>query len=437
MIAAPASGSGKTTIVIGLLQALAMRGLSLSAFKCGPDYIDPLFHRSVFGTKGCNLDLFFTEPDIMRGLFCNAAKDTDISLIEGVMGYFDGIAMTDIASSWHVAKETATPVILIVNAKGSSLSLAATIQGMRDFRTPSMLAGVIFNNCPERLYTRLAPVIEKETGLRVFGYVPHLPEADFDSRHLGLVTPDQVADLRPRFQAIAAQLEKTIAIDELIALAGSTANIDAALPVLPATKENARIAVARDAAFCFYYEENLDLLRACGAELVFFSLLNDKALPDNVGGMYIGGGYPELHAKELSTNASMRTSIRSAVLSGLPTLAECGGFMYLQTTLEGPDGVKYDMANAIPGNCRNTGKLGRFGYIELTRQNKSIKGHEFHYWDSDNTGDAFVASKPHTDQSWNCIVAEKNLIAGFPHLYFWSNRQFAINFVESATRRLQ
>lgn len=447
MLAAPASGSGKTTVVIGLLQALLTRGHALSAFKCGPDYIDPLFHRSIFGTKGCNLDLFFTPPDIVRGLFCREANDTDISVIEGVMGYYDGVGMTVAASSWQVAKETETPAVLVVNAKGSSLSLAAIIKGMVSFRNKSMLRGVILNNCPERLYARIAPVIEKETGLRVFGYLPRMPEADFDSRHLGLVTPDQVADLRPRLEAIAGEMEKTIAIDDLIALARSATDIDASLPVVTPVDsvEKPLIAVARDNAFCFYYKENLDLFRAYGAELVFFSPLNDRTLPDNIGGLYIGGGYPEIYAKALSSNISMRENIRSAVLSGLPTVAECGGFMYLQTSLEAPDGTSYAMANAIPGNCRNTGKLGRFGYVTLTTQadtfiakaKQDIKGHEFHYWDSDNNGDAFAAAKPHGDQTWNCFVAAKNFVAGFPHLYFWSNRDFVDNFVGSTIRRQQ
>lgn len=447
MLTAPASGSGKTTVVIGLLQALLTRGHALSAFKCGPDYIDPLFHRSVFGTKGCNLDLFFTPPDIVRGLFCREANDTDISVIEGVMGYYDGVGMTDEASSWQVAKETETPVVLVVNAKGSSLSLAAIIKGMVAFRDNSMLRGVILNNCPRRLHERIAPVIEKETGLRVFGYLPHMSEADFDSRHLGLVTPDQVADLRLRLKAIADEMEKTVAIDDLIALAQSAADIEVSLPVVTpvAAAEKPLIAVAHDNAFFFYYKENLDLFRAYGAELFFFSPLSDRALPDNIGGLYIGGGYPEIYANTLSSNISMRESIRSAILSGLPTIAECGGFMYLQTSLEAPDGTSHAMANAIPGNCRNTGKLGRFGYVELTaktgtfiaKEQQTIKGHEFHYWDSDNNGDAFAATKPHSDQTWNCFVAGNNFVAGFPHLYFWSNRDFVDNFVKSAIRRQQ
>ncbi len=447
MLAAPASGSGKTTVVIGLLQALVARGHAVSAFKCGPDYIDPLFHRSAFGIKGCNLDLFFTPPDIVRGLFCREAEGTDVSVIEGVMGYYDGVGMTDEASSWQVAKDTDTPAVLIVNAKGSSLSLAAVIKGMVAFRDKSMLRGVILNDCPERLYTRLAPLIEKETGLRVFGHLPRLPEANFDSRHLGLVTPDQVAGLRMRLEAIAGELEKSVAIDELVTLAESAPDIDASLPAVTPfkTAEKPLIAVAGDAAFCFYYKENLDLLRAYGAELAYFSPLADKSLPKGTSALYLGGGYPEIYVKELSANISMRESIYSAVSSGLPTLAECGGFMYLQASLEAPDGNSYPMVNAIPGHCRNTGKLGRFGYITLTAQadtfiapkKQTIKGHEFHYWDSDNNGSAFTSAKPSSDQTWNCFVAGKNYIAGFPHLYFWSNPEFAGNFVKSATRRQQ
>ncbi len=444
MLAAPASGSGKTTLTMGLLQILLDRGFRPAAFKCGPDYIDPMFHREVLGVPGRNLDLFFTPPDIVRGLFRHGAATADFAVLEGVMGHYDGVGATSRASGWHMAAETNTPAILVVRPHGAFLSLAALVKGFVQFRDDSRLRGIVLNQCGTRLCDRLAPVLERETGLKVFGCVPTMPEAALESRHLGLATPDSVAELQRKIRFLADGMAATLDVDGLIRLAETAPDMSAALPIIrPVDNGPARIAVARDRAFCFYYQENLDLLRSFGAELVAFSPMRDKALPDDIGGLYLGGGYPELFAEELGRNVSMRQSVKTAVESGLPTVAECGGFLYLQAQLEGADGTRHPMAGVFEGTGYNAGRLGRFGYMSLRaerdtllcRQDEEILAHEFHYWDSVNAGDAYTAEKAGGGESWKCVMANENLYAGFPHLYFWSNPDMARRFVAASAGR--
>lgn len=444
MFAAPASGSGKTTLTMGLLGALIARGVRPASFKCGPDYIDPMFHREVLGVPGGNLDLFFTNADIAAGLLRRYAADADIAVLEGVMGYYDGVGATPEASSWRLASATDTPAILVLRPKGAFLSLAAAVNGFLRFRENSMLRGIVLNRCGEALYRKLAPMLERETGLRLYGHLPDVPEASLESRHLGLVTPDAVGELREKVRRLSAEAENSLDIPGLIELAQSAPALAASLPVIAPVEETpVRIAVARDEAFCFYYRENLDLLRSFGAELVFFSPLRDETLPENIGGLYLGGGYPELHAKELAANAAMRLAVGNAVASGLPAVAECGGFLYLQSNLADADDREHEMVGALPGTGRNARRLRRFGYVRLEARHDTLlcgKGeempaHEFHYWDSDNPGDSFAATKAAGDAVWDCIVARGNLFAGFPHLYFWSNPDLARRFVRAAARR--
>ncbi len=440
LITAPASGGGKTTVTLGLLQALLERGLRPASFKCGPDYIDPLFHREVVGVDGYNLDLFFSPPSVVRGLLARGSAGADIAVLEGVMGYYDGIGDNSDASSWAVAAATGTPAVMVVNARGASLSLAALLNGFRDFRSGSMLAGVILNRCSQHYHDKIAPVLERETGLRVFGCLPDNPAFDLPSRHLGLVTPDDVAELRHKLASLGTTLAETVDLEGLLALAASALPIREELcPLPPVFPEPVRIAVARDRAFCFYYRENLELLEELGAELVFFSPLRDATLPDALGGLYLGGGYPELFAAELAANAGMRESIAAAVRRGMPTIAECGGFLYLQEKLTDKDGRTHAMAGALPGQSRHAGGLRRFGYVKLTQRvdtllgpkGTAIKGHEFHYWDSSECGSSCVAEKP-AGGGWGCVQATGTCFAGFPHLYFRSNPDCAAAFVRAS-----
>ena len=438
LLAAPKSGAGKTTVVCGLLQALVNRNMTPAACKCGPDYIDPLFHSEIIGARGCNLDLFFTDEPTARGLLWQSSEGCDVAVLEGVMGYYDGLGgVTDRASAYHVAHATHTPVVLILDARGASLSLCAQLRGFLGFRRPSEIAGVLLNRCSPMQYEMLAKTIAAECGVPVFGYLPNLPACALESRHLGLVTAAEVADLKEKLRILAENLEKTVDVDGLLTLAQSAPPLDVpdgAVEPLPGRRPV--LAVAKDKAFCFYYRENLRLLQDLGAEIVEFSPLTDQALPQ-CDGLYLGGGYPELYTKQLSENVSMLESIASAIRSGLPTFAECGGFLYLHEEMTGEDGVTRPMAGVIPGGCRNTGKLRRFGYVTLTAKRDNllcaagdtIRAHEFHYYDSDSNGSDFHAEKPVSGRGWDCIHAAGTLFAGFPHLYFPANPEFARRFV--------
>ena len=394
LLAAGASGSGKTLITCGLLQALVNRNLTVASFKCGPDYIDPMFHSRVIGAKSANLDTFFTSPEVTRYLLSENAANCEIAVMEGVMGYYDGVAGTTTqASAYDLASVTDTPVILIVNSKGMSVSLAAYIKGFAEYRKDSHIKGVILNQMSPMLYPRMKELLEKETGLSVLGYVPKVEDCVIESRHLGLVLPDEIPQLRERLQKLAKILEDTLEIDEILKLAADASEVQAAEPRISFHLEKTvRIGVAEDEAFCFYYKDNFRLLKSMGAELVTFSPMRDEHLPENLKGLILGGGYPELNARELEANVSMREDIRRALNDGMPCLAECGGFMYLHDEMEAMDGNSYHMAGVISGRAYRTQRLNRFGYVTLTQKKEvlgmndmgGIPAHEFHYFDSEN-----------------------------------------------------
>jgi cobyrinic acid a,c-diamide synthase len=442
MIAGTASGAGKTTVTMGIMAALVERRMKISGFKCGPDYIDPMFHSKIIGSHSCNLDLFLMDESTTKSLFCKNARGSDIAVLEGVMGYYDGVADTTIAaSSYHVARCTQTPVILVVDVKGMSLSAAAVIMGYRNYREDSNIKGVLLNHCSEMQYRSLKPVLEKEQGIAVIGYLPWLEGCSLESRHLGLVTAGEVGDFEQKLSKLVRVMEETVDFDQLLKIAKSAPPLEAPdLVTEKITQRKPRIAVASDHAFCFYYQDNLDLLADLGAELVSFSPLSDERLPQGCHGMYLGGGYPELYAAELSQNSTMLQSIRNAVACGMPTIAECGGFMYLQNSLKDHTGKVFQMVGALPGAGVKTEHLQRFGYLNLTANKDNllckaggqISAHEFHYWDSTECGDAFTAKKPVNGDHWPCIAADENLFAGYPHLHFYSNKEFACNFVRAA-----
>ena len=431
LLAAGASGSGKTLITCGLLQALVNRGLKTASFKCGPDYIDPMFHSRVIGTKSRNLDTFFTDKEITRYLLCQNAAGCEISVMEGVMGFYDGVAGTTTrASAYDLACVTDTPVILIVNSRGMSVSLAAYVKGFMEYRKDSHIEGVIFNQMSPMLYPRMKKLLEDELGVRVLGYVPKVEDCVIESRHLGLVLPDEIPELQANLQRLSEILEKTLDIDGIIQVAEGAPEIEAQEPILDfCVKKPLRIGVADDEAFCFFYEDNFRILEKMGAELVHFSPVRDQKLPCGLDGLLLYGGYPELNGRELENNTSMREDIKKALDAGMPCMAECGGFMYLHDEMEGMDGNIYHMAGVIPGKAYRTPRLNRFGYVTLTQKQTvlgadmlgDIPAHEFHYFDSENCGKAFLAKKPESSRQWECIHGTETMLAGFPHLYYYGN----------------
>ena len=425
LLAAPRSGSGKTTMTCALLMALKRRGCAPCAFKSGPDYIDPMFHRAVLGVESRNLDLFFSAPETVRALYAKGAAGHGAAVCEGAMGFYDGLGgVSDRASAWHLADTLGLPVLLVVEPKGQSLTLAAELNGLVNFRTPSHIAGILLNNCTARMHALLAPMLEKETGLPVLGFLPKLPEAVIGSRHLGLYTAAEVENLQQKLALLADAAEEHIDWPRLLALCEKE---PPALPVQPETPPaRVRIAVAQDEAFCFTYAETLEAFRDAGAEVVFFSPLRDTALPENIGGLYLPGGYPELHARELSKNTSLLREIKRKIESGLPTAAECGGFLYLGQSLTDAEGQSWPMVGVLPGEAKDAGRLVRFGYAALSadsdsllfRAGESFPIHEFHHWDSTANGTALAAKKPVGGAAWRCGFVNEHFYAGFPHLYW-------------------
>ena len=434
LIAAPASGSGKTLITCGILQALVNRGMKVASFKCGPDYIDPMFHSRVIGTRSKNLDAYFVGTDTLRYLFARTAEENDISVIEGVMGFYDGnsVLSTD-ASSHDVSRKLEAPVILLLNSKGASISNLATLKGFMEFRENN-IRGVIFNQMSQRVFEAIRPEVEK-LGIKAIGYVPKVSHLVLESRHLGLVLPNEIDEFKDKLNQLAEVLEESLDIDLLLELANSAPELEYKVPEVKRIERPVRIGLAQDDVFCFTYEDNIEILRRMGAEIVEFSPLNDSQLPD-VDAIILSGGYPELHADRLCSNAPMLKAIRDRIADGMPCLAECGGFMYLHERLQDADGKMHDSCGAIKGEVKNSGKLSRFVYITASSEDPDsilkdgpVKGHEFHYWDSDNCGGSWKAVKT-SGVEYTCMHEDGNLIAGYPHLYFYSNPDVPYNFLK-------
>ena len=445
MFAATRSGSGKTTVTCGVLAALKKQNIKVQAYKCGPDYIDPMFHRTVLGIDTGNLDTFFADADAIGCILARDTKNAELIVMEGVMGYYDGVGgTTTMASSYELSKDTKTPVVLIVDAKGASVTLAATIRGIMEYKKDSRVAGVILNRVSPMFYSRIKHVIETECGIPVLGYLPEDASFAVPSRHLGLLQPGEMQKQRDWVETVAEAARKTIDIDGILEIAAQAEM----LQIQKATGETEkskfpagyRIGVARDAAFSFYYRENLRMLEDMGATLVYFSPLTDAHVPE-VDALIFGGGYPELYAKQLYENQSMRASVWQALEAGMPCHAECGGFLYLGKSLADAEGNVYEMVGFLDGAGFRTERLQRFGYVELAPQeadafavNTVLRGHEFHYWDSTDCGDACLAWKPLSKQkTYPCMVKKKGTFAGFPHLYYAGAENFFYHLFLNST----
>lgn len=455
LIGATGSGSGKTTITCALLEILKRQGKKVQAFKCGPDYIDPMFHRTVLGIPSKNLDTFFTGEKMTAELFMESAVNMDISVMEGVMGLYDGLGgIRKEGSAYDLATVTDTPVILIIDAHGMGRSILPLIAGFLSYDTNHLIRGIILNRTSSTFFETIRPEIEKRFPVEVLGYFPNQKDILLESRHLGLKRPEEVEKMAELLAKTADMLEKTVDIGRLLAIADGASGLPdrdiltttdraSELPDDSTLEKGKRpvIAVARDEAFCFYYEDNLKTLQKAGADIVFFSPLHDGSVPKEADGLLLPGGYPELYAKELSENETMLADIREKAEREMPVVAECGGFMYLHQTMEDTEHHVYEMAGVVPGDCFYTGKLVRFGYIELTEkesnflpENVSIKGHEFHYFDSTANGDGCVALKPVSGKKYDCVFDKNSCFVGFSHLYYPSAPQFAENFVKKAKK---
>lgn len=440
LIAGTSSGCGKTTITCGLLSAIKQVQGNISAFKCGPDYIDPMFHKTVLQIPSYNLDSFFYEDPVLTYLFCDRAKE--LSLIEGVMGFYDGREIAScVGSSYDISKKLKIPTILLVNGKGTAHSTLPVIQGFLDYKNDHFIQGILLNHVSESTYIQLKPLIqEKFPQLHLLGYIPKLPkEFTLHSRHLGLILPSELTNLQNTMMELGKILSKTVDIPKIIDFAYTAPPLEyEPITVKSVVPEGSiHIGIAKDEAFSFYYEENLSILQEYGATLCPFSPLHDSHLPPNLDGIYFGGGYPELHLDKLSTNHTMIADIQSFLQDKKPFLAECGGYLYLTKSIS-----EKPMVGFFPEISYSQEKLGHFGYVTLTaknnnfllEQNETIKGHEFHYFTSSHTGNDFSAVKPNGKQ-WEVGHSGDFFYGGFPHLAFYSNLEIPKNFIKKCMEK--
>jgi cobyrinic acid a,c-diamide synthase len=485
VIAGTNSGCGKTTLSMGLMAALAEKGFRVQPYKVGPDYIDPMFHTFITGRESRNLDSWMLDRDTVRRLYCKSAAGADIAVVEGVMGFYDGYGGSSLeGSTADVSKIIGAPVILVINGEAMSLSAAALVKGFAEFDKSVRVKGVLLNNISgEGHYRLLKEAIEGHTGITVLGYLERSGDIAVGSRHLGLVTSAEIGGLREKAAILSGRIQRTVDLELLVKLAGEAEDVPCAQgqgekdflqtqgtggeDIFQAQGPDGkdflqeagktgnlhapaiRLAVARDKAFCFYYKDNLELLEELGAELVYFSPLEDSSLPEGIDGLYLGGGYPEVWARELQENTPMKKDIKSRIERGLPAYAECGGLMYLTDSIRTDGEKEYEMVGLIPGESRMTSSLKRFGYVYvkmtedtiLGEKASEIRAHEFHYSETtvrENVKACFEVSKRkhgHITKSWNCGYKIFNLLAGYPHLHFYANPAFARGFVESCRRK--
>lgn len=452
ILAAPMSGSGKTTITTALIAALAARGLRVAPFKVGPDYIDPTYHALAAGRASRNLDPWMLPPESVRALFARGVADADLALVEGVMGLFDGLAgRDDTGSTAHVARILDAPVLLVLDASAMARSAAAIVQGMRDFDPRVRLVGVLLNRVGSEHHARMVKeAIESEVGVPVVGYLARDDALNLPERHLGLIPTLEPGRWRAWLDAACAKIAATVNLDQVLELARAAPPLSApdddpfaAFDV----KTRAVIAVTRDAAFNFLYEDNLDLLRAAGAEIAFFSPLHDSALPRGTQAIYLCGGFPEIYAAELAANAAIRDAMRAAARAGIPLYAECGGLMYLTEEIVDAhaERVTHAMVGVLPGRSVMTGQL-MLGYRTarsardswLWRSGETIRGHEFHCsrWEN-RPADLAPAYElvPNEFQRDTRVDGAQigNVFASYVHLHFLAQPQLAERLVSAAS----
>lgn len=445
VIAAPSSGTGKTSIALGLMRALKNRGLAVQPFKVGPDYIDPAFHCRAAGRASRNLDLWMLEEEILKGLFIKNAADADVAVVEGVMGLYDGLNHSfDNCSTAHLARVLDAPVILVVDGRGIATSAAALVKGFCELDPRVRLSGVVFNKISgEKTYALLKEAVEGLAGVPCYGYVDNNSAMSLESRHLGLIPSVETAGLDDKLELLAASVEKSVDIDGLLRLASQAPSLSAApLPAVPFVGP-VTVGLAKDEAFNFYYQDNLDLMEAAGVRWKCFSPLTDTELPEGIGGIYIGGGFPEVFARRLAENERMRSAINKAAQSGMPIFAECGGYMYLMEAIQDFENVAYPMTGVLQGTSVMTGKLQRFGYVTVTTRSNSLfgpggvmlKGHEFHRSlcrDGATGAVAYdVARGRALHEVWCCGENTGNVLAAYAHVHWYSSPETAYAFART------
>jgi len=453
IIAGERSGVGKTMITLDLARACMNRGYSVQCFKVGPDFIDPGYHTAVTGRISRNLDGWMTGRDYCRAVFYKHLQDADIAMVEGVMGLYDGWGSSGNGSTAQIAKWLDLPVILIVDGSSFGRTAGAVVLGFQRFDPELKIAGVIFNKVAgENHYEMLRSAVPKKNGIAVLGYIPRNDQWHTPERHLGLVMPYERNDLHDSVNKCAGQIEKTVAVNKIVHSARFTVHVS---HNIDKTQHPARrtphakfvhIGVARDEAFCFCYQDNIELLEQHGAAITCFSPLHDPALPDGLQGLYLPGGYPELYAAALSANIPMRNAVLGFCRSGRPVYAECGGFLYLLQAITDQQDIRHDMVGFFPTASLMLPRLQRFGYVEVTARGKcpflsrgeNIRGHEFHYSEIEPMPDTvqrtYAVTRRRTQEQHAEGYHLGNVLAGYIHLHFASKPVFAKKFVAVCSR---
>jgi cobyrinic acid a,c-diamide synthase len=447
IIAAPASGSGKTTLALGVMRALTRRGLKVQPYKAGPDYLDGTYHTLATGTPSYNLDCWMIDAKVLSDHFSALLCGKDTGIIEGAMGLFDGFEGTIEGSSAQLAALLGIPVLLVVDCKGMSGSVAPLVNGFAAFRPDVKIAGVILNRTGSERHVRYLKEALTVIDIPVVGYLPREDSLALEHRHLGLIAAQHGGSTEQKIDAIAGAVEKTVDLDLLLRLCRGAPEQMRPVKTIGRKKCSCRIAVARDAAFHFYYQANLDLLEQEGAELAFFSPLRDVSLPEGTDGVLLGGGYPEEHAAALADNEGMRTAIRTFSETGRCVYAECGGFMYLGDHLE-KEGNGYPMCGVFPvGFCMNDRKRKSLGYREITLAVETIlgpegtnaRGHEFHYslikeYPGILCAPFSILPRIVSKAPEPAGMAIRNTVGSYLHIHFLSNPVLARNIVDSCNR---
>lgn len=429
IIASNSSGGGKTTFTLGLMKALMNRKLDVQGYKVGPDYIDPAFHREVTGKYSRNLDVHLMDEDGVKYSYLKG--NGDVGVIEGVMGLYDGVGISTKASTYDISRILGDmPIILVISPKGQSATLCAVIQGLRDFRNAN-IAGVVLNCVSEKYYKLLKYSIEENCNIKVLGYIPKNEEIVLSSRHLGLVQSMEVLELDKKLELCGNMIEEFVDVNAILSLMQEYKETESSIIdsfKIKAINKKLKIGIAMDKAFSFYYRDNIELLEEIG-EVIYFSPMNDKLIPEGLDFLYIGGGYPEVFKEQLEANKSMRESIKKALDNGLKCYAECGGLMYLTQEI---DGAK--MVGFFDGTSEMTKRLVRFGYCNVNIDEKyygyeiNINGHEFHKSDVQlNEKTIYEVTKKQYDGEtlkWNCGYIKNNTLAAYAHVNFLGNIDF-------------
>jgi cobyrinic acid a,c-diamide synthase len=453
LIAGVASGVGKTTVALAIMAGLKERGLVVQPFKCGPDFLDTSHHTRICGRTARNLDTWMLSAEANRSVLRDAARGADVMVAEGMMGLFDGKrGGSEEGSSAEIAKLLKLPVVLVVDAAKSARSIAAVVMGFELFDPDLQLAGVILNRvASERHYDMLREAIAAACRTNLLGWLPREPKIAIPERHLGLQGAEQMSvdgedSEKARIDSLAALAEQFFNLDKLLELECGLSISEISEPieqaVVAAKHAPVRVGVASDPAFSFYYEDNLDLLREHGAEIVRFSPMNDTHLPPGLDGLYLGGGYPELYAEQLSANQQMLDEIRTFAASRKPVYAECGGMLYLSLSLGTADGEIYPMAGVLPHSMEMTRRLVRFGYVTveftedclLGEKGMVIRGHSFHYSHIASQGEMATSYRVRYSMSGKEELEgfhRDNLLASYVHLHFRANPAVAEHFVRT------